>query len=125
MSAGRIGDWRESWAAARQSRDLWKKQAGPAAATASIGDPVIAVERANALVSAFLAGLLKQERRAAAALMYILGRDVRANCHDLAENAGLEPGDDRFWRLGRYRWSWEREGTAARPGAAGPRHDRR
>jgi hypothetical protein len=88
-----------------------EKQADPAAVPASIGDPVIAVERANALVSAFLAGLLKQERSVAAALMYILalGRDVRANCHDLAEKAGLEPGDDRFSRLlGRYRWSWER-----------------
>jgi hypothetical protein len=71
----------------------------------------MAVERANALVSAFLAGLLKQERSIAAAMLYVLalGRDVRANCHDLAERAGLEPGDDRLWRLlGRYRWSWER-----------------
>ena len=71
----------------------------------------MAVERANALVSAFLAGLLKRKRSVAAALMYVLalGRDVRANCWDLAEKAGLEPGDDLFHRLlGRYRWSWER-----------------
>lgn len=71
----------------------------------------MAVERANALVSVVLAGLLKRKRSIAAALMYILalGRDVRANCWDLSEKAGLEPGDGRFCRLlGRYRWSWER-----------------
>ena len=71
----------------------------------------MAVERANALVSAVLSGLLKRKRSIAAALMYILalGRDVRANCWDLSEKAGLEPGDGRFHRLlGRYRWSWER-----------------
>ena len=71
----------------------------------------MAVERANALVSAVLSGLLKRERSIAAALMYILalGRDVRANCWDLSEKAGLEPGDGRFQRLlGRYRWTWER-----------------
>lgn len=71
----------------------------------------MAVEKANALVSAVLSGLLKRKRSIAAALMYILalGRDVRANCWDLSEKAGLEPGDGRFHRLlGRYRWSWER-----------------
>jgi DDE superfamily endonuclease len=88
-----------------------KKLDGPAAVPASIGDPVAAVERANVLVTAFLAGLLKRKRSIAAALMYILalGRDVRANCWDLSEKAGLEPGDGTFHRLlGRYRWSWER-----------------
>ena len=86
------------------------KQDDPAAVPASIGDPVAAVERANVLVTALLARLLKQKRSVAAALMYILalGRDVRANCWDLSEKAGLEPGDDTFHRLlGRYRWSWE------------------
>jgi hypothetical protein len=88
-----------------------EKQGDPAAVPASIGDPVEAVERANALVRAVLAGLLKRKRSIAAALMYVLalGRDVRANCWDLSEKAGLEPGDGRFHRLlGRYRWSWER-----------------
>jgi hypothetical protein len=88
-----------------------EKQQLPAAVPASIGDPVLAVEKANALVSAVLSGLLKRKRSIAAALMYILalGRDVRANCWDLSEKAGLEPGDGRFHRLlGRYRWSWER-----------------
>ena len=88
-----------------------KQEDDPAAVPASIGDPVAAVERANALVTALLAGLLKRKRSIAAALMYILalGRDVRANCWDLSEKAGLEPGDDTFHRLlGRYRWSWER-----------------
>jgi SRSO17 transposase len=87
------------------------KQDDPAAVAASIGDPVVAIERANALVMAVLSGLLKRKRSVEAALMYILalGRDVRANCWDLAEKAGLEPGDGRFHRLlERYRWSWER-----------------
>lgn len=87
-----------------------KKQELPAAVPARIGDPVAAVERANALVRAVLAGLLKRKRSVAAALMYVLalGRDVRANCWDLSEKAGLEPGDGRFHRLlERYRWSWE------------------
>ena len=86
------------------------KQDIPAAVPASIGDPIAAVDRANALVSAVLGGLLKRKRSIAAALMYILalGRDVRANCWDLSEKAGLEPGDGTFHRLlGRYRWSWE------------------
>jgi hypothetical protein len=86
------------------------KQDSPAAVPASIGDPVAAVDRANALVRAVLGGLLKRKRSIAAALMYMLalGRDVRANCWDLSEKAGLEPGDDTFHRLlGRYRWSWE------------------
>jgi hypothetical protein len=88
-----------------------KQEDGPAAVPASIGDPVVAVERANALVTAVLSGLLKRKLSITAALMYILalGRDVRANCWDLSEKAGLEPGDGTFHRLlGRYRWSWER-----------------
>ena len=87
-----------------------EKQDIPATVPASIGDPIEAVERANALVRAVLAGLLKRKRSIAAALMYILalGRDVRANCRDLSEKAGLKPGDGTFHRLlGRYRWSWE------------------
>ena len=68
-----------------------EKQDIPATVPASIGDPIEAVERANALVRAVLAGLLKRKRSIAAALMYILalGRDVRANCWDLSEKAGL------------------------------------
>jgi RNA-directed DNA polymerase len=83
---------------------------GPAAVPARIGDPVVAVGRADALVRTVLAGLLKRKRSVAAALMYLLalGRDVRANCRDLSQKAGLEPGDGTFHRLlGRYRWSWE------------------
>ncbi|MGH7735209.1 MAG: IS701 family transposase, partial [Gemmatimonadales bacterium] len=91
----------------------------------------MAVERANVLVRAVLAGLLQRKRSIAAALMYILalGRDVRANCWDLSEKAGLEPGDDTFHRLlGRYRWSWEcgREmlpGLAQQALSAGPDAD--
>lgn len=108
-----------------------EKQDIPAAVPASIGDPIEAVERANVLVRAVLAGLLQRKRSIAAALMYILalGRDVRANCWDLSEKAGLEPGDDTFHRLlGRYRWSWEcgREmlpGLAQQALGAGPDAD--
>ena len=77
---------------------------------AGIGDPVAAVGRANSLVIVVLAGLLKRKRSIAAALVHVLapGRGVRANCRDLPEQAGLEPGDGAFRRLpGRYRWSWE------------------
>lgn len=97
-----------------------EKQELPAAVPASIGDPIAAIERANALVSVALSGLLKRKRSIAGALMYVLalGRDVRANCWDLSEKAGLEPGDDTFHRLlGRYRWSWER-GREMLPGLA-------
>ena len=68
-----------------------EKQDIPATVPASTGDPIEAVERANALVRAVRAGLLKRKRSIAAALMYILalGRDVRANCWDLSEKAGL------------------------------------
>lgn len=82
----------------------------PRGPTGRIGDPVAAVERANSLVIVVLAGLLKRKRSIAAALMYVLalGRDVRANCWDLSEQAGLEPGYGTFHRLlGRYRWSSE------------------
>jgi SRSO17 transposase len=97
-----------------------EKQDIPAAVPASIGDPIEAVERANVLVRTVLAELLTRKRSIAAALMYILalGRDVRANCWDLSEKAGLEPGDGTFHRLlGRYRWSWER-GREMLPGLA-------
>ena len=78
---------------------MWKNKRQPRGRTGRRGDPVAAVERANSLVIVVLAGLLKRKRSIAAALMYVLalGRDVRANCWDLSERAGLEPGDGTFF----------------------------
>jgi SRSO17 transposase len=70
---------------------------------------VAAGVQANALVREFLARLMRQQRSLATAMAYILalGRDVRANCWDLAERAGHDK-PYRFHRLLRsYRWSWE------------------
>jgi DDE superfamily endonuclease len=81
-----------------------------AAATASLGDVLGAVGQADALVRAFLVCLMAQQRSLSRALEYVLalGRDVRANCWDLAEKAGHEPGGHLFQALlGKYRWSWE------------------
>jgi SRSO17 transposase len=82
----------------------------PAAVTASIEDVLDCDERANALVRGFLGRLMRQRRSTAVALGYVLalGRDVRANCWDLAEKAGHAAGPHRMQALLRsYRWSWE------------------
>jgi len=71
------------------------------------------------LVRGFLARLLRQRRSIGAALDYVLalGRDVRANCWDLAERAGHR-GPHRMQALLRsYRWSWE-DGREMLPGLA-------
>jgi SRSO17 transposase len=95
------------------------KQDNTTAAPASIGDVLASIERADALVMRFLAVLMRQQRSLAAAMGYILalGRDVRANCWDLAERAG-DGKPYRFHRLLRsYRWSWE-DGREMLPGLA-------
>ena len=95
------------------------KQENPTAASASIGDVLGSIDRANALVSVFLARLMRQRRSLAAAMGYVLalGRDVRANCWDLAERAG-HGKPYRFQALLRsYRWSWE-DGREMLPGFA-------
>jgi SRSO17 transposase len=82
----------------------------PAAVTASIEDVLDCDQRANALVRGFLGRLMRQRRSTAVALGYVLalGRDVRANCWDLAEKAGHAAGPHRMQALLRsYRWSWE------------------
>ena len=85
------------------------KQEDTTAAPASIEDVLAAADRANTLVNGVLARLMRQQRSLAAAMGYILalGRDVRANCWDLAERAGHDK-PYQFHRLLRsYRWSWE------------------
>ena len=49
-------------------------------------------ERADALVSGVLGGVMRQRRSIAAALHYVkaLSRRTRANCWELAEEAGHE-----------------------------------
>jgi SRSO17 transposase len=76
---------------------------------ASIDDVRASAARADALVSGVLGGLLPQKRSLATAMDYVraLGRDVRANCWDLAEAAGHEGWHRMQALLGRYRWSWE------------------
>jgi SRSO17 transposase len=96
------------------------KQDKPTAATASIGDVLGSIGRADALVRGFLAVLMRQQRSRATALDYVLalGRDVRANCWDLAERAGHDGGPHLFQGLlGSYRWSWE-AGREMLPGLA-------
>ena len=86
------------------------KQDGTTAASASIGDVRASISQANALAGGFLAVLMRQRRSLATALDYVLalGRDVRANCWDLAEQAGHDAGPHLFQGLlGKYRWSWE------------------
>ena len=97
-----------------------EKQDKPTAVPASIEDVLDCDERANALVRGFLARLMRQKRSTAVALGYVLalGRDVRANCWDLAERAGHAAGPHRMQALLRsYRWSWER-GREMLPGLA-------
>ena len=97
-----------------------EKQDNATAAPASIEDVLECDEQANALVRGFLARLMRQGRSIGAALDYVLalGRDVRANCWDLAEKAG-HSGPHRMQALLRtYKWSWE-EGRELLPGLAG------
>ena len=86
-----------------------EKQDNTTAAPASIEDVLECDEQANALIRGFLSRLMRQRRSIGAAVDYVLalGRDVRANCWDLAERAGHR-GPHRMQALLRsYRWSWE------------------
>jgi SRSO17 transposase len=91
------------------------------AAAASVDDvPLGSIDRANVLVREFLTRLLRQRRSLAVAVGYVLalGRDVRANCWDLAERAGHDGRPHRMQALLRsYRWSWE-DGREMLPGLA-------
>jgi len=76
---------------------------------ASIEDVAECGERADALVSGVLAGVMRQKRTVAAAMGYVraLSRDVRANAWDLSEKAG-HVGPHRIQALlSRRKWRWE------------------
>jgi SRSO17 transposase len=97
-----------------------EKQDEPTAVMASIEDFLECEDQVNALVRGFLACLLRQRRSIGVALGYVLalGRDVRANCWELAERAGHDGRPHRMQALLRsYRWSWE-QGREMLPGLA-------
>lgn len=87
-----------------------KQKIEATAAVARIEDAAWCAARADALVRAVLVPVMSQVRAAGAALDYVraLSRDVRANCWELAEEAGHE-GPHRMQALLRtYKWSWEK-----------------
>jgi len=77
---------------------------------ASIEDAAECGERADALVSAVLGRVMRQRRSIAAALDYVkaLSRGTRANCWELAEEAGHESPHRMQALLRRYKWPWEK-----------------
>jgi len=77
---------------------------------ASIEDAAECGERADGLVSVVLGRVMRQRRSIAAALDYVkaLSRGTRANCWDLAEEAGHESPRRMQALLRRYKWSWEK-----------------
>ena len=89
--------------------DLVRKQDAATAAVASIEDAAGCGERADALVSGVLGQVMRQRRSIAAALDYVkaLSRGTRANCWELAEEAGHEGPHRMQALLRRYRWSWK------------------
>ena len=90
--------------------DFVEKQDAATAAVASIEDAAECGERADVLVSGVLGRVMGQRRTIAAALDYVkaLSRGTRANCWELAEEAGHEGPHRMQALLRRYRWSWER-----------------
>jgi len=86
---------------------------------ASIEDAAGCGDRADALVSAVPGRVLRQRRSVAVAMDYVraLSRETRANCWELAEEAG-HGGPSRMQALlSRYEWSWK-ELRDALPGLA-------
>ena len=76
---------------------------------ASIEDAAECGERADSLVSGVLSRVMRQRRSIGAALDYVkaLSRGTRANCWELAEEAGHEGPHRLQALLGRHQWSWE------------------
>src|SRR5271157_5916285 len=83
------------------------KQETATAAMASIEDAAECGERADALVSAALGRVMRQRRSIAAAMDYVkaLSRGTRANCWELAEEAGHEGPHRMQALLRRYKWA--------------------
>ncbi|HUY45857.1 MAG TPA: transposase [Streptosporangiaceae bacterium] len=86
------------------------RQETATAAMASIEDAAECGERADALVSAALGRVMRQRRSIAAAMDYVkaLSRGTRANCWELAEEAGHEGPHRMQALLRRYKWPWEK-----------------
>ena len=99
--------------------DFVRKQEVATAAVASIEDAAECGERADTLVSGLLSRIMRQQRTVAAALDYIraLSRETRANCWELAREAGHEGPHRMQALLSRSRWSWE-EARGLLPGLA-------
>jgi SRSO17 transposase len=89
--------------------DFVRKQDTATTAVASIGDAAGCGERADALVMGLLGRVMRQRRTVAAALDYVraLSRETRANCWELAQNAGHEGPHRMQALLSRHKWSWE------------------
>jgi SRSO17 transposase len=79
------------------------------AAMASIEDAAGCGERADALVSGLLSRIMRRRATVAIALDYIraLSRETRANCWDLAQQAGHDGPHRMQALLSRHKWSWE------------------
>ena len=75
---------------------------------ASIEDAAECGERADSLVSGVLSRVMRQRRSIGAALDYVkaLSRGTRANCWELAEEAGHEGPHRLQALLRRHKWSW-------------------
>jgi SRSO17 transposase len=85
-----------------------EKQETATAAMASIEDAAECGERADSLVSGVLGRVMRQQRSIAAAMDYVkaLSRGTRANCWELAEEAGHEGPSRLQALLRRHKWSW-------------------
>jgi SRSO17 transposase len=87
-----------------------KQENDTTTAAVSIEDAADCGAGADGLVTAVLGRVMRQARSVAVALDYVraLGRETRANCWDLAEEAG-HAGPHRLQGLLRsYKWPWEK-----------------
>ena len=85
-------------------------------AVASIEDAAECGERADALVSGLLAGVMRQRRTVATAMDYVraLSRETRANAWELARKAGHEGPHLIQSLLSRRKWRGRRSGRRCR-----------
>ena len=73
---------------------------------ASIEDAAECGETADSLVSGVLSRVMRQRRSIGAALDYVKALGTRANCWELAEEAGHEGPHRLQALLRRHKWSW-------------------
>jgi hypothetical protein len=129
MASGWCSWDRSGWRVTRGGRgsflDFVRKQDAATAAVASIEDAAECGERADALVSGVLGQVMRQHR-GGAGLREGAVAGTRANCWELAEEAGHEGPHRMQALLRRYRWSWKklRDARCWNPSATGrPRVD--